>query len=129
MPLWLRYLLFQMPGWLIAGTALWALQSWGVISAAAALLCLSVLLLKDLVLYPWLKTAYETSLPLGSKALIGARGIAASDVAPEGFIRVRGELWRGIAIPFDRAIPAGSVVEVVDADGMKIYVREWVPNP
>ena len=123
MPTWLRYLLFQIPGWLIAAIVLMVARHWEIISLSVALICFLVLMLKDWVVYPWLKTAYEMPAPTDSKALIGSRGVAESDVAPEGFVRVRGELWQAVATPFDLTIAAGSKVEIADADGMKIFVR------
>jgi membrane protein implicated in regulation of membrane protease activity len=38
-------------------------------------------------------------------------------------IRVRGELWRAVAIPRDLIIQTGIAVEIIDADGMTLFVR------
>ncbi len=74
-------------------------------------------------MYPLLRTAYESGAKTGSEQLIGARGIAQDELAPHGYIRVRGELWRAEANPIDTAIPAGSRVKVVAAKGMTLTVK------
>jgi membrane protein implicated in regulation of membrane protease activity len=79
--------------------------------------------LKDLLLYPFLRPAYETGVKTGSAALIGARGMAEENLAPQGYIRVRGELWRAVATPADQVVNAGTEVEIVSADGMRVFVR------
>jgi membrane protein implicated in regulation of membrane protease activity len=126
MPTWTRYLLFQIPGWIVAALVLWLARQWEIISLPIALMFFCLLILKDWIVYPWVSSAYEESGPLGSKALIGSRGVAESDVAPVGFIRVRGELWQAVAVPPDRWISAGSKVEIADAEGMKVFVRRII---
>ena len=123
MPTWVRYLLLQIPGWIIAAIILIGLVHWDLISQWLALLCFGMFLLKDLVMYPFLKNAYETGVKTGSKALIGTRGVAHSALAPQGYVRVRGELWRAVALTEDRAIDCGVEVEIAEARGMTIFVR------
>jgi membrane protein implicated in regulation of membrane protease activity len=107
----------------MAALVLLVLRHNQMISSVGAAVCFTAWVLKDWILYPWLRTAYEVSYRTGSKALIGCRGVAESQLAPEGFVRVRGELWRAVATPGDLQISTGIKVEIVDADGMKIFVR------
>jgi membrane protein implicated in regulation of membrane protease activity len=44
---------------------------------------------------------------------------------PHGYVRVRGELWRAIAVPEGQVVTAGSEVEIVDAEGMNLFVRPF----
>lgn len=123
MPVWLKYLLFQIPGWAITGAVLLSLWHWQLITMSLALLGFFAWLLKDLFLYPFLKLAYEGSASTGSSALVGARGVTQEDLDPSGHIRVRGELWRAVAVPGDQKVAAGTPVEIVDAEGMLLFVR------
>jgi membrane protein implicated in regulation of membrane protease activity len=123
MPTWFRYLLFQIPGWCMAALVLLLLGHYRMISFSGAVICFAAWMLKDWVLYPWLRSAYEVSTRTGSKTLIGHKGVAESHLAPEGLIRVRGELWRAVAIPRDLPIQTGIAVEIIDADGMTVFVR------
>ena len=120
---WLRYLLFQIPGWLLAAGVALALWRWGFVAPWLCLACLCAWVLKDLALYPMLRRVYETDRRTGAQALIGARGFAQEDLAPFGFVRVRGELWRASALPSERVIAAGAEVEIVGVERMTIIVR------
>jgi membrane-bound ClpP family serine protease len=123
MPTWVRYLMFQIPGWCMAALVLLLLGHYRTISFLGALICFGAWMLKDLLLYPWLRSAYEISTRTGSKTLIGYKGVAESSLAPDGLIRVRGELWRAVAIPRDEVIQTGIAVEIIDANGMTVFVR------
>lgn len=123
MPTWFRYLLFQVPGWCMAALVLLLLGHYQMISVSGALICFAAWMLKDGILYPWLRSVYQVSSRTGSKTLIGCKGLAESHLAPEGLIRVRGELWRAVAIPRDLPIQRGIAVEIIDADGMTVFVR------
>lgn len=57
----------------------------------------------------------------GKEALIGAKGVATSDLKPRGEVRVIGEFWEATAK--DTEIVAGQDVEVVGMDGMFLVVK------
>ena len=57
----------------------------------------------------------------GKEALIGARGVATSDLNPKGEVRVMGEFWEATAK--DAAIAAGQEVEVVSMEGVYLVVK------
>ena len=107
----------------MAALVLLLLGHYRMISFLGALICFGAWMLKDLLLYPWLRSAYEISTRTGSKTLIGYKGVAESLLAPNGLIRVRGELWRAVAIPRDVVIQTGIAVEIIDANGMTVFVR------
>lgn len=123
MSTWQRYLLFQIPGWLLAAGIALALWRWELLPPWLCVGGFFVWLLKDLALYPFLRRVYEIDRRTGAQALIGARGIAQEDLAPTGFVRVRGELWSASAFPADRAVAAGAEVEIVGAERMTVIVR------
>jgi membrane protein implicated in regulation of membrane protease activity len=127
-PTWIRYLFFQLPGWIIAATLLIGLYYWGIFSQWVAVLCFSAYVLKDLILYPITRKAYETNVRTGSQALVGNRGVAVEDLSPEGYVRIRGELWRAVSDPADRAISTGTEVEILEANGIMVSVRAVVSN-
>jgi membrane protein implicated in regulation of membrane protease activity len=118
----IKYLLFQIPGWIITAIVLLMLLHWEFIPKWLAVLCFVAWLLKDLLLYPFLRRAYEPGVT-GSARLVGSRGVAEGDLAPTGYIRVRGELWRAVVSPADNVIRSGTEVEVVSADRMEVFVR------
>ena len=118
----IKYLLFQIPGWIIAAAVLTALVNWELLTKGIAVLCFFGWLLKDLLLYPFFRRAYEPGVT-GSARLVGSKGIAEGDLTPKGYIRVRGELWRAVASPADHVLRSGTEVEIIGAERMEVFVR------
>jgi membrane protein implicated in regulation of membrane protease activity len=118
----IKYLLFQIPGWIISAIVLMVLLHWEFITKWLAVLGFVGWLLKDLLLYPFLRRAYEPDVT-GSARLVGSKGIAEGDLTPTGYIRVRGELWRAVVSPADQVVRSGTEVEIVRAERMEVFVR------
>jgi membrane-bound serine protease (ClpP class) len=119
----LRYLFFQIPGWAIAAVVALGLRHWDVVPTWVVAVGFSGVVLKDLAFYPLLRSAYEPHVKSGSEALVGKKGVAQGELSPEGYVRVNGELWRAVADPVGLVITAGTEVEVVRAEGMKVVIR------
>jgi membrane protein implicated in regulation of membrane protease activity len=119
-----RYVLFQVPGWLLAlVVVVVSHQQLGLPIWAAAALWL-VWFGKDIALYPLLRASYEGAGRLPIEQLLGKRGVAIEPLAPRGYVRLQGELWQAQTATADRAISAGTTVEVVDARGLTLVVTE-----
>ena len=58
----------------------------------------------------------------GMSNMIGTQGETVSTLTPEGFVRIRGELWAATAI--NGNIINGRSVTVVEQSGLKLVVRE-----
>ncbi len=72
------------------------------------------------IAYPVLR-AHLGPVVTGREALVGATGQAVSELAPEGLVKIRGELWVAEAAA---PIGPGARVEVTDVGGAKVLVRE-----
>jgi membrane-bound serine protease (ClpP class) len=118
-----KYLLLQIPGWVIAAVAAAALWKWGGLRPSLAIGLLALWVAKDLVLYPLLRSAYESDVATGAERLIGELGVARGDLAPSGYVLVRGELWRAEVVPEGDAVSAGTPVRVVAASRLKLVVE------
>ena len=59
---------------------------------------------------------------VGLPTMIGSKGRVASSLNPEGFVRIRGELWG--ATSTEGNVNIGEDVEVVGEDGLKLVVRK-----
>jgi membrane-bound serine protease (ClpP class) len=57
----------------------------------------------------------------GREGLIGGRGVATTDLKPEGVVEIRGELWNAVA---EETIKAGDKIEIEKIDGMKVTVKK-----
>ncbi len=119
----MKYLLLQVPGWVLAVAILTGLRYWMEIPRWVAFALFSLWVVKDLVMYPLLRTAYESGVKTGVEQLVGARGVAQGELAPSGYVRVRGELWRAEIDPNDKPISVGTPIKVLAAQGMTLIVK------
>ncbi|MBW1990414.1 MAG: NfeD family protein [Deltaproteobacteria bacterium] len=119
----LRYALFQVPGWLLVGAGLWALRHWFAADPAVLAAIAAFWLAKDFVLYFFTWKAYQ---PPGETAhpMAGAKGFAATDIDPEGRVRIRHETWQARTAPGAPFIPGGTPIRVAAAKGLTLIVEE-----
>jgi membrane-bound serine protease (ClpP class) len=87
---------------------------------ALAVIVLVIAILAAWILYTGL-AANLAKVKTGLEALIGARGIAVTDLKPKGEIRVMGEFWQATAK--DKWITNGETVEVTGMEGMFLVVK------
>ena len=113
---------FQVPSWVLTAAGGWWLTTsldapgWVAVGLPVAWF------IKDMALYPLLRTAYEIDDTPPIARLVGRVGTAVQRLAPGGYVRVRGELWRAEADAGD-AVEPEAPVEVVAAAGMTLRVR------
>ena len=60
--------------------------------------------------------------PLALSPLIGMEGLATTDLAPQGIIRIQGSLWTAVT-PEIVPIQSGENVKVVEVDGLTLKVK------
>ena len=89
-----KYLLLQVPGWVLWGLILVGADAWLALPRWAGLLLLSLAIGKDFALYPYVRSAYESEVKTGAARLLGARARVCQVLNPQGYVRVNGELWR-----------------------------------
>jgi membrane-bound serine protease (ClpP class) len=70
--------------------------------------------------YAGIKAQYKR-VKTGKEALIGAKGVAVTDLKPKGEVRVLGEFWQAIAK--EAPIANGQTVEVLCLEGMFLVVK------
>lgn len=122
-----RYTLFQIPEWVLVLGAAILLYRRGLLPGWAGALVVAGSMAKDAALYPLLRTAYETDDSSAIERLIGLRGVAVEPLAPHGYVRVRGELWRSEATAVEGAVPPGNAVTVHAVRGTTLLVRPEPP--
>lgn len=111
-----RYLLLQAPGWLAVAAVLatlhWLIRwpAW-IVPAGLALA-----VVKDVLMY----RVYRGTLRPPRPALVGAHGRAVERLAPRGYVRVAGELWR--AETMAATIDPGVEIVVRDVQGLTLRV-------
>ena len=58
---------------------------------------------------------------VGLSAMVGSQGKAVSPLAPDGFVKIKGELWEAQAT--GGKVGIGERVTVIGQDGLKLIVR------
>jgi membrane protein implicated in regulation of membrane protease activity len=118
-----KYVLLQLPGWLLVGTLAWAAHRWLGLDARLAFGALAAFVLKDAVLFRFVRDAYAVSPRPALESLRGAHGVAEGPIAPEGSVRVGPERWRARLAPGAPPIPAGARVRIEALEGLTLRVR------
>lgn len=118
-----KYLLVQIPGWILAAVVLGVLRRWIDLPAWGAAALFVAWVAKDLMLFPFLRPVYEARGRSGVERLIGVQGTAEERLAPSGYVRIGGELWRAEALQTDRPIPRGSRVRVQAVRGLTLLIQ------
>jgi membrane-bound ClpP family serine protease len=67
-----------------------------------------------------LQTRNIPALPLPHDRLIGATGVAASDLDPDGIVRVRSEAWSATSL--NGKITKGQTVQIIEVTGIHLGV-------
>ena len=125
-----KYLVMQIPGWLLLVGILFALRSWLGLPVWAVGALLGLAILKDLALYPLLRHAYEGDPRTGAERLVGCRGSVARALTPRGYVFVRGELWQAKAEATHGTVAEGTTVRICGASGLMLTVEpESKSNP
>jgi membrane protein implicated in regulation of membrane protease activity len=107
-----RYLPFQIPQWFVLALFLWLLVDQNAVPLWVTQVFFIVWVVKDLVIYPWVRRAYETDVKTGAERLIGATGITQEPLDPEGFIKINGELWKARVDAAHQPVERNSRVKV-----------------
>lgn len=118
-----RYVLLEIPGWIVASVVLVLLTRAGKLEAGTAWMLLGIWIAKDFVLYPVLRVGYQHSAPDGSGSLVGALGTARERLDPSGYVRVGAELWRAELAPGQPPVEAGGAVRVVSVHRLTLRVE------
>jgi membrane protein implicated in regulation of membrane protease activity len=112
-----RYLLWQAPGWVAVAAGLAVVQSLADLPVWVLPVGVAAFIAKDLVMY---RVVRDTLRPPPDH-LVGARGRTVEPLAPEGYVKVEGELWRAVATGGE--IAAGADVVVREVRGLTLRVE------
>jgi membrane-bound ClpP family serine protease len=118
----LHYSLLQLPALALVVIVLVFIQRWVPIPAWLFWGIIVVWIAKDAVLFPFVWRAYEASPSPVAPGLIGAVGVARERLAPRGYIRVSGSMWRAEVAGGGPPIESGQTVRVEDRHGLTLLV-------
>ncbi len=116
----LKYSLLQLPGLALLVLILLLLRHWIDVPAWAEWTIVSLAVIVDVIMYPFVWRAYDKDNP---DSMSGSQGIAVDRLSPSGHVRIKGELWRAKIIEGGSAIEKGEVVTVRGISGLTLIVQ------
>ena len=102
----------------ISGTTYYGLAISVELTLGVTLIIVAVIV--AVIFYIGVKAQFRR-VKTGREALIGAKGIATSDLKPKGEVRVMGEFWEATVQTGE--IATGQAIEVVGMEGMFLVVK------
>ena len=115
-----KYAVLQLPGLLLVSGGLTLAVWWLDLSLPVALGLGALWIVKDVVMFPIVRVAYEPRDHQPGEDLIGSTGSAVSLIDREGWIQLGPERWRARS---RMPIPNGTGVRVVAIDGLILEVE------
>jgi len=111
----------------LAVIVLWGLPRLGIEIPLAGLIALmAAWLALSIFTYQMGSRALRQKPIVGLPAMVGSKGKVVSPLAPEGLIRIKGELW--VAKSAGTRIDSGEEIIVVGQDGLKLIVGKGNAN-
>jgi membrane-bound ClpP family serine protease len=105
----------------------WLLPEFGINLSLSVLIGIMVVwAVFAVALFVFTTRVLKRQTVVGLPTMIGSKGKVASSLAPDGLVRIRGELWG--ATSAEGNVDKGEEVEVVGEDGLKLVVRKAGKN-
>lgn len=123
-PVYLRYILLNIPGLVAVILILFIIQYWVVLPVWLFWSIIGFWIIKDVVLFPFVWRSYDSKRPGRSRSMIGQQGIAKERLAPSGYVQVQGELWRAEKMGGGPPIEAGQPVQIIKMEGLTLFVKQ-----
>jgi membrane protein implicated in regulation of membrane protease activity len=99
------------------------LREWVAVSYWLPFVIWAVWVAKDLAFLPKIRAVERSRPKTGFEGLIGQKGVVRQSLEPEGWVWLRGELWRAEAVPEHLRLDAGIEVRVENVRGLTLLVR------
>jgi membrane protein implicated in regulation of membrane protease activity len=117
-----KYMLLQLPGYVLTALVLLALRSWITFPVWIVVAAVLIGLVKDLVVFNVVRNSFDADVATGVERLIGMKGVASESLNPTGYVKLNSELWRARVHSDEGEIPAGDPIVVRALDGMTLIV-------
>jgi membrane protein implicated in regulation of membrane protease activity len=119
----LRYALLQVPFTALVIVVLIWVRKW--VDLPIWFICglVAFLVIKDIVLFPFVWRAYDPDSPALTNTMEGARGIAINDLHPSGYVEIGAERWQAEVIEGSPPIRRGQRVRVHGIRGLTLLVQ------
>lgn len=119
----LKYSLLQLPGTVLFVLILLFLQRWVHLSSWLVWGLAGLWVAKEIVIFPFVWRSYDARGSEEGHDMIGERGMAEERLNPEGYISVRGELWRAESVQDVSPVEKGDRVRICGIRGLTLLVK------
>ena len=121
--IYLKYVLLNIPELAVVVLILMIIENWVALPLWLFWSIIGLWIVKDALLFPFVWRAYDWGRSEPSGSLIGMQGIVKQRLAPSGYVRLHGELWRAERLGEGPPIEAGQTVRVEKVEGLTVFVR------
>lgn len=118
-----RYTLLQIPELILIVIGLRVIRIWFDLADWLFWAIILVMVVKEIVLFPFLWRAYDWDNPRHENPLLGRHGVARENLAPRGYIFINGELWQAEVDGEETVIEKDEPVIVTRLQGLTLFVR------
>ncbi len=119
----MKYILFQLPELAVVCVLAIGARSWVALPDWAAAGIITLWVIKDAVMFPFVRIAYQPGSRGGGASLVGARGTAQEPLRPSGYVRISSELWRAELQPGAPPVERGDRIRVLGVHGLTLVVE------
>ena len=119
----LRYALLQIPFTALVIVVLILLRQWVDLPIWFICALVTLLVIKDIALYPFVWRAYDPESPTLTNRMEGAQGIAIEDLHPTGYVEIGAERWQAEVTGDGPSIRRGQRVRVQGIRGLTLLVQ------
>jgi membrane protein implicated in regulation of membrane protease activity len=118
-----RYTLFQIPDLILLSLGLAAAVRWWGLPVLVAYALVALWIVKDIVMYPIVRVAYEAGGSSGVDGIQGALGVVTQPLTPAGYVKLGSELWKAELVCGSATASVGSAIRVVEVRGLTLIVE------
>jgi len=119
----LRYTLFQIPSLALLAVILLVVRRYVDLPQWFFWGFMILWVMKDAILFPFVWRAYDRSQERRLYNMVGKKGVAEERLAPSGYIRIHGELWKAEVIDGAPPVEKGEPVRVQGIRGLVLLVQ------
>ena len=124
-----KYILFQLPELSVVCVLAIGARSWVGLPDWAAAGIIALWVIKDAVMFPFVRIAYQPGSEGGATRMVGAQGTAQDALQPSGYVRISAELWRAELQPGSPPVEPGDRIRVLGVRGLTLVVERDASEP
>ncbi len=119
----LKYTILQIPGLGLITLILYILSFFISIAQYVHIIILSIWIVKDIVMFPFVWRSFDSSSSDITRVMIGKTGTAKQDVHSEGYVIIGSEQWKAVPDATSATINKHDNIQVTDINGLTVTIK------